>query len=73
MSRGGRVQETIDIVRRHGGIVTGVGVIVDRSGGKVQDYGCPFRSLIAMNVETFPADELPPDLDAMPAIKPGSR
>src|SRR3954466_12273846 len=55
VTRGGRVQETIDIVREHGGVVAAVGVIVDRSGGKRPDYGCPFVSLIEMNVETFPA------------------
>ncbi len=73
VTRGGRVQETIDIVRAHGGVVTGVGVIVDRSGGQRPDYGCPFVSLMEMNVETFPADKLPPDLAAIPAIKPGSK
>ncbi|MFN2475779.1 MAG: orotate phosphoribosyltransferase, partial [Chthoniobacterales bacterium] len=39
VTRGGRVQETIDIVREHGGVVAGVGVIVDRSGGNRPDYG----------------------------------
>ena len=73
VTRGGRVQETIDIVRQHGGIVTGVGVIVDRSGGKAPDFGCPFRSLIAMIVETFAAEKIPADLINVPAIKPGSR
>ena len=73
VTRGGRVQETIDIVRAHGGVVTGVGVIVDRSGGQRPDYGCPFVSLIEMNVETFPAEALPPDLAAIPAVKPGSK
>lgn len=73
VTRGGRVQETIDIVRAHGGVVAGVGVIVDRSGGQRPDYSCPFVSLIEMNVETFPADNLPPDLVDIPAIKPGSK
>ena len=73
VTRGGRVQETIEIVRAHGGVVAGVGVIVDRSGGQRPDYGCPFVSLIEMNVETFPADNLPPDLADIPAIKPGSK
>ena len=73
VTRGGRVQETVDIVRAHGGVVAGVGVIVDRSGGQRPDYGCPFVSLIEMNVETFPADNLPPDLAGIPAIKPGSK
>lgn len=72
VTRGGRVQETIDIVRRHGGQVVGVGVIVDRSGGARPDYGCPFVSLIEMQVETFPADKIPPDLATIPAVKPGS-
>ncbi len=73
VTRGGRVQETIDIVRAHGGVVLAVGVIVDRSGDTKPGFGCPFVSLIEMNVETFPADELPPDLAKIPAVKPGSR
>jgi orotate phosphoribosyltransferase len=73
VTRGGRVQETVDIVRAHGGQVTGIGVIVDRSGGQHPDYGCRFVSLIKMNVETFEADKLPPDLAGVPAIKPGSK
>lgn len=73
VTRGGRVQETIDIVRAHGGAVAGVGVIVDRSGGKRPDFGCPFVSLVEMNVENFPPDKLPPDLATTPAIKPGSK
>jgi orotate phosphoribosyltransferase len=73
VTRGGRVQETIDIVRAHGGVVSAVGVIVDRSGGQRPDFGCPFVSLIEMNVETFAADNVPPDLAAIPAIKPGSK
>jgi len=73
VTRGGRVQETIDIVRAHGGIVSAVGVIVDRSGETKPDLGCPFVSLTEMTVETFPADNLPPDLAKVPAIKPGSK
>lgn len=73
VTRGGRVQETVDIVRAHGGTVTGIGVIVDRSGGQRPDYGSPFVSLVEMNVETFSANNLPPDLAATPAIKPGSK
>ncbi len=73
VTRGGRVQETIDIVRARGGIVSAVGVIVDRSGADKPDFGCPFVSLIEMNVETFPSDKLPPDLAKIPAVKPGSK
>jgi orotate phosphoribosyltransferase len=73
VTRGGRVQETIDIVRAHGGVVSAVGVIVDRSGAAKPDFGCPFVSLVEMNVENFSADNLPPDLAKIPAVKPGSK
>ena len=73
VTRGGRVQETIQIVRDHGGIVMAAGSIVDRSGGEIPDFGCPFVSLVQMNVETFTADNIPADLQGIPAIKPGSK
>ncbi len=72
VTRGGRVQETIEIVRQHGGQVVGIGVIVDRSGGQRPDLGCPFVSLIELQVETFPADQIPADLVSILAVKPGS-
>jgi orotate phosphoribosyltransferase len=67
------VLETIDIVRAHGAIVSAVGVIVDRSGAAKPDFGCPFVSLVEMNVENFAADNLPSDLASIPAVKPGSK
>jgi orotate phosphoribosyltransferase len=73
VTRGGRVQETIQIVRDHGGIVVAAGSIVDRSGGSLPDFGCPFVSLVQMNVETFAPDAIPADLAGVPAIKPGSK
>jgi orotate phosphoribosyltransferase len=73
VTRGGRVQETIDIVHADGGIVLAVGVIVDRSGKTKPDFGCPFVSLVEMNVENFAGDNLPSDLANIPAVKPGSK
>jgi orotate phosphoribosyltransferase len=73
VTRGGRVQETIDIVRAKGATVAAVGVIVDRSGAIKPDFGCPFVSLVEMDVENFSADNLPPDLTKIPAVKPGSK
>ena len=72
VTQGGRVQETIDIVRAHQGQVIAVAILVDRSNGAV-DQGVPLLSLIKMNVETFSADKLPADLAAIPAVKPGSK
>jgi orotate phosphoribosyltransferase len=73
VTRGGRVQETIDIVRAHGGTVAAVASIVDRSGGQLPDFGCPFVALTKLDVETFEADRLPADLAALPVTKPGSK
>lgn len=72
VTKGGRVQETVDIVRAHGGNVLGVAMIVDRSNGTV-NLGVPAFSLIALNVETFESNKLPPDLAKIPATKPGSK
>jgi orotate phosphoribosyltransferase len=72
VTKGGRVQETMDIVRAHGGQVAGVAMVVDRSNGQTR-LGVPQFSLIALHVETFDPDKLPPDLAKIPAIKPGSK
>lgn len=72
VTKGGRVQETMDIVRQHGGVVAGVAMVVDRSNGAV-DLGVPTVSILRLVVETFEADKLPPDLAALPAVKPGSK
>lgn len=72
VTKGGRVQETIDIVRVHKGQVVGVAMLVDRSNGTV-DLGVPTCSLLRLKVETFEPDKLPPDLAAQPVVKPGSR
>lgn len=72
VTKGGRVQETIDIVRAHQGNVVGVAMAVDRSGGSV-NFGLPMFSLLALTVATFEAGKLPADLAAIPAHKPGSK
>ena len=72
VTKGGRAQETSDIVRSHGGQVLGIAMAVDRSGGTVR-FGVPTFSLLTLHVETFEPDKLPPDLAALPALKPGSR
>ena len=65
-------REAIEAVRRAGGDVIAEAALVDRSSGKA-DLGVPFFPLIRIDVPTFEADALPPELEAIPAIKPGSR
>ena len=72
VTKGGRVQETIDIVRAQGGTVVGAAAIVDRSNSAV-DFGVPFQSLIVLKVENFEPDKLPPDLAKIPVEKPVSK
>jgi orotate phosphoribosyltransferase len=72
VTAGGRVRETIEIVRALGGVVAGVAMVVDRTNGAV-DLGAPTHSLIAMLVETFEVTALPADLQKIPAVKPGSK
>ena len=72
VTKGGRVRETLAIVRQHGGDVAAVAAIVDRSNGTV-DFGVPFLSLLSLAVKAFEADRLPADLAATSAVKPGSK
>ncbi|MDX2226388.1 MAG: orotate phosphoribosyltransferase [Verrucomicrobiae bacterium] len=72
VTKGGRVQETLDIVRAHGGDVRGIGVLVDRSNGQAA-FDAPFKSLLSLPVEAFDPQNLPADLQKIPAVKPGSK
>ena len=65
-------REAMDCVREAGGEVIAAAALVDRSAGAV-DLGVPFFPLIAINFPTYAPDELPPELAATPATKPGSR
>ena len=73
VTRGGRLMETVDIVTKHGGVVVAAACLVNRSGGQLPAMDFPFRGLVELNPETFAPDSLPPDLAAIPAIKPGSK
>ncbi|WP_174274940.1 orotate phosphoribosyltransferase [Sphingomonas bacterium] len=65
-------RECIAAIRRHPGELLGAACIVDRSNGKA-DIGAPLVSLLRMDIPAYPADQLPPGLAAIPAVKPGSR
>ena len=65
-------RECIEGIHAEGGETVGAACLVDRSGGKAQ-IGVPLAALASIEVPTFAADSLPPDLAALPAIKPGSR
>jgi len=65
-------REAIDAVRAAGGDVVAEAALVDRSSRAV-DLGIPVYPLIRIDVPTYEADALPPELASIPAVKPGSR
>ena len=65
-------REAIKAIEDAGGIVIAAGAVVDRSAGTAE-LGVPFFPLIQLNFPTYAADELPPELAATEAVKPGSR
>jgi orotate phosphoribosyltransferase len=65
-------RECIAAIKAAGGTVVAAACIVDRSGGKV-DVGVPLIALASLEVPAYPADNLPPELAAIPVEDPGSR
>ncbi len=65
-------RECIEAVRALGADVVAEACLIDRSGGKA-DVGAPLIALASVDFPTFAANELPPELEAIPAHKPGSR
>ncbi len=71
MTRGGRIQETMDIVRAQGGVVDSICVLVDRSGGKVK-FDVPVISLLQWEPVTWKPEDCPLCKQGIPARHPGS-
>lgn len=71
ITRGGRAQEAIDIVKQAGGNVVALAVLVDRSNGNAQ-FEVPFTALLEMSFPTYEPNNLPIHLQNIPASKPGS-
>lgn len=65
-------RECIDGIAAEGGVTVAAACLIDRSGGKA-DLGLPLASLARLDIPTYAADALPPELSRIPAVKPGSR
>lgn len=65
-------RECLEAIRGQPGELVGAACLIDRSNGKA-DIGTPLISLAQVDAPSYPADQLPPELAALPAIKPGSR
>jgi len=71
VTRGGRVNECLGIVRRAGAVPVGVAMLMNRSEGLAQ-LDVPSVSLLELSFPTYPADALPEALKRIPVEKPGS-
>ena len=71
VTRGGRVREALDIINETPSVLCGVACLVDRSATP-PDFNTPFRPLLKMNFPTYSPDNLPDELKAIAAVKPGS-
>jgi orotate phosphoribosyltransferase len=72
VTTGGSVDEVCALVKNSDAKLVGIGCIVDRSNGKAQ-FDAKFYSVMEMDVQTYPADNIPETLAAIPISKPGSR
>jgi len=73
VTTGGSVQEVINIVKTQGGVLAGVGLLVDRSGGQV-DFGAKTVAAYTANITSYTADDCPIcTAGEIPLEKPGSR
>lgn len=73
VTTGGSVKEVIDLIQNAGGIVAGVGSIVDRTGGKI-DFGVPFKAVYSADVTSWEAGDCPLCKAGIhELVKPGSR
>ena len=72
VSTGLSIRETVQSLKDLGANVLAAACLVDRSAGK-SDVGVPLTALAEYEVPAYPADQLPPELENIPAYKPGSR
>lgn len=71
VTRGGRVNECLDLIRAAGAVPVAVAMLVDRSAHTAR-FDVPAVSLLELSFPTYAADALPPALAALPVQKPGS-
>jgi orotate phosphoribosyltransferase len=65
-------RETLEALAQHPGTVVGAACLIDRSGGKA-DIGVNRVSLATLDIPAYAPDAVPPELAALPPVKPGSR
>ncbi len=72
ITTGKSTKETIEVVKKAGGVVVAAGALVDRSGGKAE-LGVPYKSLVTLNVPAYTPEACPLCKAGSAPVKPGSR
>lgn len=72
LTTGGSIKEVIQLVKKHEGDILGIGILLDRSGGKVQ-FNYPLKPLAVTEVQNYRQEECPMCKKGEPLVKPGSR
>lgn len=73
VTTGGSIKEVVDVVKEHGGIPVGIGMLVDRSGGKLNFAEVPYQALLNLDVTTYEPDHCPLCEQGLAMTKRGSR
>ena len=71
LTTGGSIRECVQLLETQGASLVGVGVLVDRAGGKL-DFGVPLEATLSLNVESWEEGEVPDWLSQVPITRPGS-
>lgn len=72
VTTGMSTRECMEVIRAEGGLVVAAACLVDRSGGRAA-LGVPHHALMALDLPTYRPEDVPPELAAIPPVKPGSR
>jgi orotate phosphoribosyltransferase len=72
LTTGGSVKEVVQLVEQHQAEILGIGILLDRSGGKVK-FNYPLKALVVTDVTNYRPEECPLCKSGEPLVKPGSR
>lgn len=73
VTTGGSIKEVVEVVKEQGGIPVGIGMLVDRSGGKASFNEVQYKALLHLTVTTYQPDDCPLCKEGQPMTKRGSR
>jgi orotate phosphoribosyltransferase len=71
VTTGGSIKEVLNVIKSNGGIPVGIGMLVDRSGGRVDFDGVPYEALVHLDVEAHKPEDCPLCREGVPMTKRG--